>query len=130
MKYKYFLFDWDGSLGATLPIWFEAFHKEFLKYGQKVDDLEIGKYIIGDWEGPRKYGVTDLDKFFSDIEVVTLEKLENVDLNPGVLDVLRMIKENKGKIAVVTTSRKRWVKGALRKNNIKDMLDVFLGKKM
>jgi HAD superfamily hydrolase (TIGR01509 family) len=128
MKYKYFLFDWDGSLADTLPIWFEGFIKVFAKHGIEVSYETIGNEVIGDWQGPERLGITNVEKFFAELEEEVLEKLNNVRLNPGALEVLKAIKAKGGKIAVVTASRKRWVKTALRNNGLRDLVDVFLGK--
>lgn len=128
MKYKYFLFDWDGSVGDTLPLWFEAFKNTFSDYGKDVSYLEIGEKVIGDWEGPARFGINDLDDFFGKMEEEILDKLKDVDLNPNVLDVLGQIKKDGGKIAIVTTSKKKYVKAALKKNGLAKIVDVFLGK--
>jgi len=42
--------------------------------------------------------------------------------------MLKLIKEKAGKIAIVTASKKRWVKGALRNNGLRNLVDVFLGR--
>jgi len=128
MKYKYFLFDWDGSLADTLPIWFEGFKKVFAKHGIVVTNEIIAKEVIGDWQGPERLGITNIEKFFTELEEEVLEKLNNVRLNLGALEVLKAIRAKGGKIAVVTASRKRWVKTALRNNGLRDLVDVFLGK--
>lgn len=128
MKYKYFLFDWDGSLGNSLPLWFSAFKTVFSEFGVKVPDLVIGEKVIGDWEGPARVGIKDQDAFFRRMEEILLPQLPEVDLNPGAKDLLMTIKEEGGKIAVVTTSKREYVEPALEKNGIKSMIDVFLGK--
>lgn len=128
MNYKYFLFDWDGSLADTLPIWFEGFKKVFAKYGIQVSTETIANEVIGDWQGPEKLGITNSDKFFVELEAEVIDKLNNVKLNPGAFELLKKIKSGGGKIAVVTASRKRWVKTALRNNGLRDLVDVFLGK--
>jgi HAD superfamily hydrolase (TIGR01509 family) len=128
MRYKYFLFDWDGSLADTLPIWFAGFTKIFANYGIEVTNKILGKEVIGDWEGPERLGIVNSDKFFDEVEKEVLEKLNNVKLNPGVYELLTEIKKKEGKIAVITTSKKRWVKGALRANGLRDLIDVFIGK--
>lgn len=89
---------------------------------------EIGKEVIGNWEGPKAFGITDLDKFFGRMEEVLLQRLNEVPLNVGAKKMIEDIKKNGGKVAVVTTSKKRWVKGALRNNGLRDLVDVFLGK--
>ncbi|HBC44863.1 TPA: hypothetical protein DCZ81_01730 [Candidatus Collierbacteria bacterium] len=128
MRYKYFLFDWDGSLADTLPIWFEGFKKVFAKHGIVVTNEIIAKEVIGDWQGPERLGVTNSEAFFEELEAEVFDKLNAVKLNPGVLELLKRIKTDGGKIAVVTASRKRWVKTALRNNGLRDLVDVFLGK--
>lgn len=128
MKYKYFLFDWDGSLADTLPIWFEGFKKVFASHGITVTNEVIGKEVIGDWSGPSRLGITNNEEFFVEVEAEVLERINNVALNPGAFELLNKIKKNGGKVGVVTASRKKWVKGALRANGLRDLVDVFLGK--
>ena len=128
MQYKYFLFDWDGSLADTLPIWFEGYIKTFAKFGIEVTPEVMSKEVLGDWEAPRRLGIVNEKEFYLELEKEMLEKLNNTKLNSGVFDLLSEIKEKGGKVAVVTTSRKRWVKGALRNNGLRDLVDVFLGK--
>jgi HAD superfamily hydrolase (TIGR01509 family) len=128
MTYKYFLFDWDGSLADTLPIWFEGFKKVFAKHGVTVTNEIIADEVLGDWEAPGRLGVKNSEKFFADLEAEVIEKLNQVKLNEGALELLTKIKAAGGKIAVVTASKKRWVKTALRENGLRDLVDVFLGK--
>lgn len=128
MKYKYFLFDWDGSLADTLPIWFEGFKKVFASHGVEINNEVIGNEIIGDWEGPKKFGITNIDGFYEELSALVIDDLNAVKLNPGVKKLLERIKAEGGKIGIVTSSRKRWVKGALRNNGLRDLIDVFLGK--
>ena len=128
MTYKYFLFDWDGSLANTLPILFDGYKKVFAKNGIEVSYAEIAREVMGDWDGPRRLGVVNEEKFFNDFEKEVIEKLHEAKLNPGVLEILDLIKEKGGKIAIVSSSRKRWVKVALRNNGLREMVDVFLAK--
>ena len=128
MKYRYFLFDWDGSLADTLPIWFEGFKKVFASHEVEINNEVIGNEIIGDWEGPKKFGIINIDGFYEELSALVIDDLNAVKLNPGVKKLLERIKAERGKIGIVTSSRKRWVKGALRNNGLRDLIDVFLGK--
>jgi len=128
MKYQYFLFDWDGSLADTLPVWFAGYKKIFANHGINVTNEEIAREVIGDWDGPKRLGIINEEEFFIELENEVLTKLNEAKLNPGVLNILKLIKENGGKIAVVTASKKRWVKTALRNNGLRDLVDVFLGR--
>jgi pyrophosphatase PpaX len=128
MKYKCFLFDWDGSLANTLPIWFAGYKKIFAKHGIEVDNEVIAREVLGDWEGPRRLGIVNEEEFFMELENEVMEQLNAAKLNPDVYETLTLIKQSGGKIGVVTASKKRWVKGALRNNGLRDLVDVFLGK--
>jgi len=128
MKYRYFLFDWDGSLANTLPIWFAEYKKVFAKYGIEVTNEIIAREVLGDWEGPKRLGIVNEEEFFAELENEVLEKLNEAKLNPDVYQILSLIKQSGGKIGVVTASKKRWVKGALRNNCLRELVDVFLGK--
>lgn len=128
MSYKYFLFDWDGSLADTLPIWFAGHKKIFAQEGITVTTEMIANDVMGDPDGPKKLGITNSEKFYKDLEDEVIEKINSVKLNPGVLKLLKKIKMEGGKIGIITASRKRWVKTALRNNGLRDLVDVFLGK--
>ncbi len=128
MKYRYFLFDWDGSLADTLPIWFEGYKAILKKHGTEVTSEEIGNDMIGDWEGPKKYGITNIEGFYEELVALVMDDLNAVKLNPGVMELLLQLKKDGGKIGIITSSRKKWVKGALRNNGLRDLVDVFLGK--
>jgi len=115
-------------LADTLPIWFEGFKKVFASNDIQVTNEVIGREVIGDWQGPERLGVINSEKFFAELETEVIERLNNVALNPGAFELLNKIKKNGGKVGVITASRKKWVKGALRKNNLRDIVDVFFGK--
>ena len=111
-----------------MPLWFKTFKETFSDYGIKTDYKEIGELVLGDWEGPRNLGITNVEEFFGKMEAELMPKLPDVQLNPGVKETLEKIKKAGGKIGVVTTSKKRYVKKALKNNGLSKVVDVFLGK--
>ncbi len=128
MNFKYYFFDWDGTLADTLPIWFEGFLKIFKEYGIETSYKEIGEKVLGDWDGPANLGITDTDEFFEKMEKELITSLNEVQLNEGVMEMVKRIKSEGGKIGVLTNSKKRWVKGALRNTGLREYIDVFLGR--
>jgi len=128
MRYKYFLFDWDGSLADSLPLWFEAFQKVFAEYGKRVTFKQIGEKVIGDWEGPSKYGIENQEEFFLKMENELMPKLPFVEINPGAKELIEKIKKLGGKVAVVTNAKKKYVEEAMQKNGLVNLVDVFLTK--
>ena len=128
MNYKYFLFDWDGSLADTLSIWFEGYKKIFAKHKIEVTNEIIAREVMGDSDGPVRLGIVDIEEFVAELESEVIDRLNIAKLNSGVFEILTLIKQKGGKIAVVTASRKRWVKRAFRENGLRELVDVFLGK--
>jgi len=128
MKYKYFLFDWDGSLGNSLSIWFDAFQKVFAEYGKRMTYKQIGEKVIGDWEGPTRMGIENAEEFFNRMEVELMPKLSEVELNPGAKELIENIKKLGGKVAVVSSSKRKYVEPAMQKNGLMNLIDVFLSK--
>lgn len=128
MKYKVWLFDWDGTIGDTLPLWFKTFKEVFALCGVEASYEEIGNKVLGDWMGPAKLGVVDVEGFFEEMEERLLDKLPAVNLNDGVKELLVKIKNSGGKVGVVTTSKRKYVEKAMENNGLIDLVEVFLGK--
>lgn len=127
MKYKYFLFDWDGSLADTLPDWFETHKIVLKKHGIEVTDEVVCKEVFGNLD-VREIGITDVAKYLSDIESEIVPRMNKANLNPGVKDLLLAIKTLGGKIAVVTDSQKRWLEESIRKNGLENIIDAVVGR--
>jgi len=128
MGYKAYLFDWDGTLGNSLPLWFATYLEVFALFGVKTDYLEIGQKVLGDWNGPANLGISDSAGFFKVMEGKLAEELDEVKLNEGVMEMVQKIKAEGGKIGLVTTSKRSYVEGALKNTGLWPYLDVFLGK--
>lgn len=127
MKYKNYLFDWDGSLGDSLPLWFSNFKSLFAEFGVEVTYKDIAEKIIGNWNGPAEFGV-DNEEFFKRLEEKVLDKLVEIKLNAGARELMEKIKAEGGKIGILTSSKRVWVEPALRRLGVWEMVDVFLGK--
>ena len=122
-----YLFDWDGSLGDSLPLWFENFKSVFAEFGMEVTYKDIGERVIGNWNAPAEFGL-DNQEFFLKLEEKTLPLLSEIQLNPGAKELIREIKMGGGKVAVLTASKRIWVEPAMKKLGIFDDVDLFLGK--
>jgi HAD superfamily hydrolase (TIGR01509 family) len=127
MKYKNFLFDWDGSLADTLPDWFRAYKKILFQNGVEATDDTVRQVTFGRTD-VRELGITDAEKFFDEVEQEIRPSLDGAMLNEGALKMLMRIKNIGGKVGVVTDSKKKWVKIALRNNGLRELVDVFLAR--
>jgi len=127
MRYKYFLFDWDGSLANTLSDWFRVHKKILLNNGVKVSDEVVCRETFGSLDA-RELGIANVEKYLEEIEQEIRPSLDSAVLNSSVREVLEMIKKNGGKVGIMTDSKKKWVKHALKNNGLKELVDVFLGR--
>ncbi len=125
MKYKYILFDWDGTLAKTLDVWFYAEKDHLERYGIEIDDKDLIN-SFGDWEFGKKLGIKDNDKFIKELVEDVGQRLKNVELYKDVLKLLEIIRNNNLKTAIVTTAKSESIYPALDKYDLKKYFDVIL----
>lgn len=124
-KYKYILFDWDGTLAKTLDVWFYAEKAHLKAEGIEIDDRDLVK-SFGDWDFGKKLGVKDNDKFIKElVEDVDL-KLKSVELYKNTFALLEAIRSKDIKTAIVTTAKGESIYPAIDKYNLKEYFDIVL----
>lgn len=124
-RYKNILFDWDGCLAKTLDIWFYTAKEQLMQEKVDFEDWQIIKGF-GDWEFAKKLGVSDNDAFNKKLVSVVNEKLKSVQLYANAKEVLKSMKRNGRKLALVTTGVKSSVIPALEKYKLSKLFDVIL----
>lgn len=125
-KYDTILFDWDGSLADTLSIWLTNYISLFKEFDIKITRQEIITKVFGNWDGPAIFGVTNLDKFNSKLLQETTKLLTRVIVSDQVKQILKFLKNNSIKTALVTSSSITAVSPALKNNQIEQYFDVIL----
>ena len=125
MKYKYILFDWDGTLAKTLDVWFVCIQKHLNTRNITVTDDQLVKGF-GDWEFGIKVGVKDNDVFIKELVEEVNEKLKSVELYNNVIEIISNIRIFDIKTAIVTSSVKSSILPALEKYNLVSKFDVIL----
>ena len=118
--YQYILFDWDGCLANTLPIWLAAYKEVCSAYGVYPSDEEIIKKAFGDWQAEKKFGISDHDGFVQQLRAFVLPKLPAAPLHTGVKETLIKLAKSH-KLAIITSSRKENLTPALKLNEIEDL---------
>lgn len=129
MNYKFLLFDWDGCLVNTLPVWLSAYKKVYQKYGLNPTTEEIVAKSWGNWEkGPENFGIKNSKQA---VDEVLVELSKNYALAPfhnGVHDVLEELYENKRKMALISSSNREQVGAALQFLKAKKYFDLIIVK--
>lgn len=127
LKFKYFLFDWDGCLVDTLPIWEGGMKAGLAHFNIEVPDSVIKKGFQG-WDVFSKLGVSDMDIFTSQVYRYVNNNLCNVRFNKGVIETLMLLKGKGIKSAIVTTTEKTKVNPVLERFNMIDFFDSIIGR--
>lgn len=125
-QYKYILFDWDGCLAKTLDIHLESYKKTFAEFGIYPEDQTITEEVFGDWNGPKKLGIKDINAYTKKYLKRVNEIYPTVVLYEGVTETLNTLKDNGKKLALLTTSLKPTVQPALEHYNLTNMFEIFL----
>lgn len=109
-KYKYFLFDMDGTLIDSVPLIVEAFQRTFERVlGHREEDPAVLQSTIGmplrrsfDPYPPEK-----LDELMSTYirNYDTLQNTVGIPLFDGVTEMMQAIRERGGRCAIVTSKR-------------------------
>lgn len=125
MKFKYFLFDWDGCLANTLPVWFGGMREALAYFNINVPDSTIKKGFQG-WDIFPELGVPDMDIFTREVYKYVNNNLGSVNFNEGVLEILMQLKEKNIRCAIVTTTERDKVQPVLKKLELADYFDCIV----
>lgn len=114
-------------MANTLEIWLQSYKKIFAEFGFSPSTKEIVG-IFGNWEGPKLLGILNNDEFITKLMVEVNNLLPTVKLHDQVFETISEIKNNGGKVAIVTSSKRDSVFPRLESNDLLQFADVFLSK--
>lgn len=127
--YKYFIFDWDGTLANTLEVWFHAYVVLFQQYGLTVSYKEISEKAYGDPLGCVKFGINDFETFNKQLFRLVEKKYSAADLYPEVKHTLNYLNNEKDfKLFLFTSTNRQLVTKSLKKNGLVSYFDMIIGR--
>lgn len=124
-KYEYILFDWDGCLANSLPVWFRCFKQVFKRLRVPMSDVDILSVTTYNTKKPTDFGVTKevFDRLIREEAKIFMPQ---VKLHHGVKSMLKELKRTNKKIALVTTSYRSTVVSMMRQHNIYEHFDAVI----
>lgn len=124
--YKYILLDWDGCLAKTLDVWLNAYKKVFKEYGVHLEDRVITHEVFGDWNGPKKFGITDIDAYTQKLLTIVNKGYSTVEFYDNVPLVLKELKKRDKKLILITSSQRTTLQSARIFGEISSSLECTL----
>lgn len=131
-KYKYILFDWDGTLAKTLDVWLNAYKEVALELDidlSAFDDKEVVEIFFGkQGEGYKKFGIENIDEVYEKVKSIVDIKVKSVDSYNYVNETLEKMKNNGVKMALHTTSNRNLLYPAITNLNLEKYFEIILTK--
>lgn len=122
------LFDFDGTLGASLPAWTEAFDAALREHGVTLPHETVIHHCFNTCpdEVVRTHAIADGERFKQRCWENATERMSNVPHYPLAPETLTALREHGFKIAVVTNSRRTAIQPVLSRWRIEHLLDAVL----
>ena len=124
-KFEYFLFDWDGCLVDTLPIWLEGM-KEGLSVFNIDAPYEYIKRGFHGWDVFRDLGLTDMELFAEQVNQYLHTHIADIKFNDGVPSLLKELRVNDLKAAIVSSAEEPRVLPVLRRLEAIDFFECVV----
>lgn len=125
--YQTLLFDWDGTICDSLPMWLAAWKQTFCDFGVDLSSVEVVEKAFGNWQCPALYGIADQQAFVERLYGYVDQHMTTIALFPNALEVLQQLKDVGHSLGLVTSTRKQTVMPALEHNHLTNLFDVILG---
>lgn len=124
-KFEYFLFDWDGCLVDTLPIWLEG-----MKQGLSMFNIDAPyEYIkrgFQTWDVFKGLGVTDMELFAEEVNQYLHTHIADIKFNDGVPNLLKKLRANGLKSAIVSSAEEPRVLPVLKRLEATDFFECVI----
>lgn len=127
--YDAYLFDWDGTLADSHPLWYELFQGQLRRYGIESDEMEIAKKLFGRYEvGIREYDVPeeDIPALIEEVKAVAPKRYPLVDMFPNAKKVLETLKKRGKKLALISASHREIIDIAINRHELLELFDVTI----
>lgn len=122
ITYSTILFDFDGTLTPSLPLWVQAFQYAFDKFGIALDSADVvRKCFYRSWDDiASSYGINATQEFRSHIHDGLDNAFLEAKLFDDVAEVLETCRSHNVNLGIVTSGRRKVVHHFLQSHGLSD----------
>lgn len=128
MRYSTILFDFDGTLTHSLPLWMRAYQFALSQYGIDLpSDRVIEKCFYRPWEDLVKdFEIPSIEDFSAHVHTGLEAAMPEAILFDDVMHVLETCRQRGIKLGIVTSSTKSVVKKFISENNMEGLFGTVI----
>jgi len=128
MRYRAVLFDFDGTLTPSLPLWVKAFHIAVANTGVAFTDEEvIQRFFYRNWnEVAAELQFASLDSFRDEIHRGLRVAFHEAVLFPEVLSILEGCKQRGLQTALVTSAPRVVIEDVMPRLNLHELFNYIV----
>jgi len=122
------LFDFDGTLGNTLPAWTGAFDTVLQHHGVQVPEEQVINYCFHSCpdEVIRSHGIADGVAFKERVWNTVIDRMELVEPFQDLVETLVALRSHGFKLAVVTNTRRAAIEPVLSRWNVRHHFEAVI----
>ena len=134
--YSSYLFDFDGTLTATLPYWHSAISQALAQHDPPLVDKHLAIQLLGGWstastDSLQHLGIADSNTFSNVVnDIIEDVQLHEALLHTGVMDTLQTMKAKGHYRALVTNNFQKNVQRSLDHHNLHGLFDRVVTREM
>jgi pyrophosphatase PpaX len=122
------LFDFDGTLAPSLPLWLKAYQLTLTQFGISISDDEVlRRCFFRDWDAvAADFGVFTVEQLQAQLAIGLKQAFTEAALFPVVEDVLKHCRAHGLQVALVTSSPRALVVEVIGRLLVHDLFDFVV----
>ncbi len=125
-KYTTVLFDFDGCIADTLPVWLTSFRNTFDEMGIEISDRDIVEKAFHRWDDRGDLSISDMDAFAKRLYEQFNSLSNSLKIHEGFVSTIQSIRRKKLQTGVVTSTLRETIDEKLNQLNLADLFDTTL----
>lgn len=128
MKYRAILFDFDGTLTPSLPLWLKAFHIALRHFGLTLPDEDVvRRCFFRDWTvAAADLQIGSGEELRVQVDIGLREAFMEATLFPFALPLIEQCREQGRQTALVTSSPRALVSSVLPRLGLHEQFDFVI----